>query len=422
MRLVVCETSLRENFYPLTYSRLAGDLLFGTGTFLEKIEKKSGNGVTDLFVPPYLAPLARRNHPKLRVNEPIPEECIAINSLISFSAEMWKYVQNALKDPGKFLAKDGGGNVVFGRLAETAPESFGNMASKKIPFCKILQMPESLSNECLIRYPWDLVDRNSLEITSDFDEKRSSSVGEQTSYEIKGKNVRDSQSSEIERFVTLDSRKGPIIIEDNVEIQSFSHLTGPCFIGKKSQIKSAKIRPGTTIGENCKVSGEVEATIFSEFSNKSHDGFLGHSLIGSWVNLGALTTNSDLKNTYGKIKSNLGRKSFETGRIKVGIIVGDMAKTAVGTLIMAGKKIGIGSHVFGTVVEDVPSFTMYGKSLAAKSAEINIDSVLTTQRRMMDRRGLPLSSEMEAVIRSVYKITKSERAFQRVTKRRFRLS
>jgi len=421
-RLIVCETSIRENFFPLTYTKLAADLLFGTETFLQKIRRKLECPVTDLFVPPYFAGLAKEIHPDIRVNEPVSEKCLVLNSLLSPSAQVWSFVLSDLGHPEQVVVQDSAGNFVFGRFDEFDPESVRKVTQLKKSGIKSLQISDNLDRECLVRYPWDLVNRNYDQLISDISEKNQIDKKQSYDHEVFGDRVNVSDSAQIDRYVTLDARKGPVKIEDEAVIQSFSHLTGPCYVGKKSIVKSGKIREGTSIGNNCKVAGEIEATIVSEYSNKSHDGFLGHSLIGSWVNLGALTTNSDLKNTYGKIKANLGRKSIDTGLIKAGITVGDMAKTAIGTLVMAGKKIGTGSHVFGTILEDVSSFTMYGKSYDAKSAEIPLDSVLTTQRRMMERRGLQISPEMEAMIRSVYKMTKSERAFQRVTKRRFKLS
>jgi UDP-N-acetylglucosamine diphosphorylase/glucosamine-1-phosphate N-acetyltransferase len=419
-RIAICETSLRENFYPLTYFRPAADLFFGTQTLLSKIQNKIDTPVTDIFVPAYLKGRAREIHPKIAVNEHIPRKCVVINPLTLLNEEIWSFFQNALKEHGQFLVIDSSGNLVFGRLDEADPNLLGKSIKARRGI-KIIQIPEKLDSECLIRYPWDLVSRNSSEIMSNVSQKKDFRRGA-PSCEVRGKNFSISETADIERFVTIDTRSGPVIVDDQVEIQSFSHLTGPCFIGKKTKVKSAKIRSGTSVGENCRVSGEIEATIFSEFSNKSHDGFLGHSLVGSWVNLGALTSNSDLKNTYGKIKADLGQKVVETGLIKVGVTIGDMAKTAIGTLVMSGKIIGTGAHVFGVVLENAPSFTMYAKSYGAKSAEIEEDSAIATQKRMMERRGLTMSAEMQSLIRSVYKMTKGERAIQRVVKRRFNLS
>ncbi len=421
-RLVICESSLRENFHPLTYFRPAADLLFGTETLLNRIQRNANAAVTDIFLPPFLAGVTSEIHPGISVNEHIPQKCVLVNPLVSPGEEMWSFIKKGLAENPQFIAIDSSGALVFGQLEEADPIDLQKLIKTTKRRVKTIQIPKELNDECLIRYSWDLVSRNSSEIGKSAVSREKGFASNGRAFEVRGKNAVISETADVERYVTIDSREGPVIIEDDVEIQSFSHLTGPCYIGKKTKIKSAKIRPGTSIGQNCRVSGEVEATIFFEYSNKSHDGFLGHSLVGSWVNLGALTSNSDLKNTYGKIKANLGRKVIETGLMKVGITVGDMAKTAIGTFVMSGKTIGAGAHVFGTIVEDVPSFTLYAKSYGTKSAEIDVESAITTQRRMMERRAVPMSAAMQALIRSVYKMTKGERAFQRVAKRRFSLS
>ncbi|MDA4111251.1 MAG: putative sugar nucleotidyl transferase [Thaumarchaeota archaeon] len=421
-RLVICETSVRENFYPLTYTKLAADLILGTESLLRKIERKVSSSPSDLFVPKYLESVTKEIHPNSKINEQVSGRCVLVNSLISPTQDIWRFMDNALNDSSETLFHDSSGNLVFGQLDGASPSLARSIVRSKNPKIQFKQIPDDLINGGLLRYPWDLLSRNSEEISSEFLEKQPAVVSEKSSrFEVRGDKTVVPDSSDIERFVTIDSRRGPVIIGDNVQIQSFSHLSGPCFIGSGTKVKSAKIREGTSIGPNCRVSGEIEESIISEFSNKSHDGFLGHSVLGSWVNLGALTTNSNLKNTYGEIKSNLGRKSVGTGLMKFGAIFGDMAKTAIGTLVMAGRKIGVSSQIFGVTAEDVPSFTMYAKSLGAKSSEIRFESSIMTQRRMMERRGLSMSPSREALIRSVYKMTQSERAFQRVAKSRFKL-
>ncbi|MEM2217715.1 MAG: hypothetical protein QW731_04995, partial [Thermofilaceae archaeon] len=140
-----------------------------------------------------------------------------------------------------------------------------------------------------------------------------------------------------------------------------------------------------------------------------HDGFIGHAYVGEWVNLGALTTNSDLKNTYGTVRVNTVRGREDTCRMKVGAFIGDMAKTSIGTFIYTGKRIGVASHSHGLVVEDVPSFTIYAKQFGCELLELELESAIRTQKRMMARRGIPMSEAMERLIRDVFRITVEER-------------
>jgi len=230
-------------------------------------------------------------------------------------------------------------------------------------------------------------------------------------------NVRISDSAELEGLVSIDARLGPVIIDERATIESLSVLSGPCYVGRGSRVRSALIRGGTSIFENCRVGGEVENSIVMSFSNKTHLGYLGDSVVGEWVNLGAGSTVSNLKNTYGSIRTEIGGRQVDTGMIKYGAVIGDMAKVSIGALIYSGKKVGVGSHVSGLAARDVPSFT-YSDGTARGMIELTLDSVIETQRRMMERRGRTLGKVEEELIKRVFRKTAAERKAARVKKGR----
>jgi len=450
IRIVVFESSLRENFRPLSLTRPTFDFLLGSCTKIQRIERSLGAKVTDVVVPKYLEQITREEHPGLRVNDEISEECLAVNALLSsrydFAGEAANCPYNSsVHDPKTKLP-------VFARLDALDSRALARLNQGQVPNSKVRQRSSDTQRAALLYFPWQLFEENSFAIASDYEAERappdsslewgrdfrkkasdrrsdrkfrvSSSNTKNTTadYELLGDKVAISEGAEIERYVTLDSRGGPVIIEDGVQIQSFSHISGPCYIGKDSIVKSAKIREGTAIGAGCRISGEIEESIFFDYSNKNHDGFVGHSVIGSWVNLGALTTNSDLKNTYGKVRVTVGTESLDSGSIKVGVFIGDMVKSAVGTIIYSGKKIGVSSHLFGTVVEDVPSFTIFAKSSGAVSKEIYLESAIETQRRMMSRRNIAMSEERLNLLKALFEMTTSEREAAKVQSGRFELS
>jgi len=169
------------------------------------------------------------------------------------------------------------------------------------------------------------------------------------------------------------------------------------------------------------VGGELEETIVQGYTNKYHTGFIGHAYIGEWVNLGAATTNSDLKNTYGTVQVVTGGKKVDTGQIKVGCFIGDHAKTSIGTQIYTGRMIGVASHVHGFVTEDVPSFTIWAKSLGAKSVELELESAIKTQERVLSRRGVKQTSEDVKLMRKLFEITAQKRERAGVVKGKFML-
>ena len=415
---MVFESSLRTNFYPLSLTRPTFDLYFGTGTLLSRIEERVSSKATDLFVPEYLQGITQENHPDAKVNVGDSGRCLIVNSLIADRPEIWHAIEQAVTENTEIIFVDSSGVPLFGILEGITPKQVDREFRKQS--IKTKHIESEIDDFALVRFPWVLVEQNGLAITTDFSGKYSDKQHAEGEFESRGNKFSISSMADIERYVTLDSRNGPIIIEDGVHVQSFSHLTGPCFIGKGSVVKSAKIREGTTIAEFCRVSGEIEQSIISNYTNKNHDGFVGHSIVGSWVNLGALTTTSDLKNTYGEIKVNVGKKQVKTGHNKVGAFVGDMAKTAIGTLINSGKSIGASAFALGIVTGDIPSFTIYSGLPKSRAVEMYIESAIETQSRMMSRRGIKISDAYISMIKSVFKMTKRDRLTSHVSKGKFK--
>jgi glucose-1-phosphate thymidylyltransferase len=192
--------------------------------------------------------------------------------------------------------------------------------------------------------------------------------------------------------LVIDVKNGPIVIDHDATIGPFCYLRGPVYIGPKARVNEhAAIKDCVTLGHNTKVGGEVEASIIEPYSNKQHHGFLGHSYVGSWVNLGAGTSNSDLKNTYGTV--NMEVSSVRHGRLEtcptgmqfVGCFIGDYVKTAINTSIFTGKTIRMCSMVYGFVTSNVPSFCNYAKGFV-QITNLPADVMIEIQRRSFSRR------------------------------------
>ncbi len=155
------------------------------------------------------------------------------------------------------------------------------------------------------------------------------------------KNVYIAPGAVVHPMVVIDAERGPVYLDEGVEVQPFTRIEGPCYIGLGSILLGCKCRAGNSIGPMCRLGGEVEGSIIQGYSNKYHDGFLGHAYVGQWVNLGALTTNSDLRNDYANVSVVLdGRTPVNTGSTKVGSLIGDHAKTSIGTLLNTAPTSG----------------------------------------------------------------------------------
>ncbi|MBR9990732.1 MAG: hypothetical protein KFH98_13310 [Gemmatimonadetes bacterium] len=204
----------------------------------------------------------------------------------------------------------------------------------------------------------------------------------------------------IEPNVVLDFSHGPIHLDDGVTVRAFTRLAGPAYVGPGSTLLGGPYE-AVSIGPVCRIHGEVEESVVLGYSNKAHDGFLGHAYLGRWVNLGALTTNSDLKNNYGTIRMWTPSGDQDTGLIKLGCLLGDHVKTGIGALLNTGTIIGAGSNLFGGEMPPkyVPPFSWgSGADLVA----YDVDRFLAVTATVMGRRKLSLSHEMEDVLRTAW--------------------
>jgi len=203
----------------------------------------------------------------------------------------------------------------------------------------------------------------------------------------------------VEPGVVFDVSRGAVVIESGVEIRSGSRLEGPLWVGANARVLGGELR-GSAIGPHCTVRGEMASSVFLGYANKSHDGFLGHSVLGRWVNFGAGTITSNLKNTYGPVRLDLAGTAIDTGQQFLGTLAGDHAKTAIGTLLGTGTVLGAGANVFDTV--RAPKYVAPFAWGGSGSARMSRDGFLKIVERVMPRRDVELSEAMRAVLGRVY--------------------
>ncbi len=201
--------------------------------------------------------------------------------------------------------------------------------------------------------------------------------------------------------VVLDASAGPILVRRGAVVAPFTHLVGPISVGRDSQILGDRVAT-SSIGDHCKVRGEFGSSIVLGHSNKGHSGFVGHSYLGRWVNLGALTTTSDLKNTYGPIQLWTPSGVRSTGQQFLGTLFGDHAKTGIGTMLSTGTVIGAGASVFGANMPPraVPPFA-WGDS--APYDTYDVTRFLAVAERMMSRRQVELGAKARKQLAEAHK-------------------
>jgi glucose-1-phosphate thymidylyltransferase len=214
---------------------------------------------------------------------------------------------------------------------------------------------------------------------------------------------------QIGEYPSVNTDEGPILLDEDVHLGPFCFLSGPVYAGPRTRvIEHAALKDGVALGHTVKIGGEVEASVIESFTNKQHHGFLGHSYLGSWINLGAGTCNSDLKNTYGTIKMEYGSSKVSTGMQFLGCVIGDYSKTAINTSIFTGKVIGVCSMLYGFATSNVPSFVNYAR-LFGQTAPLPADVMVNTQARMFARRKVQQRDCDIQLILDMYEQTSSER-------------
>jgi len=254
----------------------------------------------------------------------------------------------------------------------------------------------------IINYPFDIIRYNKKYFQENLEELKKN-------FKEKYPGVFVGDDVEIHPTVCMDTEEGIIIIDSNTKIAPFVYLKGPLYIGESCKIiERTSIKEMCHIADHCKVGGEVECSIMEPFSNKQHHGFLGHSWVGSWVNMGAGTSSSDLKNTYGEVTIQYQGKRVPTGMQFLGCIIGDYSKTAINTSIFTGKIIGVASYAYGFVTTNVPSFCNYARSFG-QLTEHHLPAVVRTQQRMFARRGVKQTRVHIKLLEHIYQLTRDER-------------
>lgn len=241
-----------------------------------------------------------------------------------------------------------------------------------------------------IVYPWDLIKNLKQDLEEDFKYLGTGIKGKTHPSVVfyNKKNILVEKGAEIDAHCTLDARQGPIYIGNNTIVHPGTLLRGPL-----------------SIGRDCRIAGEIISSIIMPYVNKAHYGFLGHSYVCSWVNLGAGTTNSNLKNNYNSVKVMIDGKMVDSGETFVGCFIGDHAKTAIGSMIYTGCVIGVAANLFGQPFykKFIPSFSWGIKD------EAKIDEVIDIARASMKRRNIELKQSDIVLLKKVFELTRPER-------------
>ena len=350
--IYVFEDHYALDLEPLALTWASFELRCGALTHLERIRRVAGGEPITLIVRPGMAAVVQECYPGLSVNPKQVEAGLWLNGAALWDEAAWERlggIQGFISTDDRLV----GGNLT----ADQSRQFYQHLRAGTTPDTS----PSATGGPRLLRYLWDHFLSNAEQLAADFEHwyrDRATTNFPKGVHVVGDGGVFLGKDVTLDPFVVLDTRAGPICIDEGTTIGSHSVITGPSYIGPECKVWPSSFLEEVSLGPVCRVMGRVTGTIMQGYSNKQHYGFLGHAYLGSWVNLGAGTTNSDLKNNYGEVRVSVNGRVVSTGSRYVGCFIGDHAKTAIGTLLNTGARVGVAANVFGGAVPPkvVPSF------------------------------------------------------------------
>lgn len=414
MEICIFEDLYFDRIEPLTFSRPTYDLVCGISSLKEKIIRQYPDVKISLHTRPYLESFLISKYSDLSINKIEDDDCLFINGRILAPGNLSELIPLKDKTNKVFVNKDDTliAARVSGKMLNEVKNNIHDLLSlSNFDGVKIEKIDIPCAN-----YVWDLINNNHKEMVSDYSFLTKSKQGDmhrgkvyEGAHLIEKENIYIAEGAQIKPGAVLDASPGPIYLDENSVIFPNAVIEGPVYVGKSSQVKScARIYENVSIGNICKVGGEVEDSIISPFTNKQHSGFLGHAYLGSWVNIGADTNCSDLKNNYGSVKMYVNGEVIDSGSQFLGVIIGDQSKTAINTMFNTGSVVGFACNVYGAGFPPkyLPSFSWGGSDAVTT---YDIARSLETAKRVMARRNKIMDEAEEKLFRKIFDLTQKER-------------
>ncbi|MFS8637140.1 MAG: putative sugar nucleotidyl transferase [Gemmatimonadota bacterium] len=396
--LVLFDDRIARDWQPFTLTRPAGELRFGALTLRERAQRVLGADCIGHLAGEDLVGFEEPEARPVLAPDGIPADR-GVVYLVSRAVPSWSAAPIHYPDHPALLRIGGEAAGWFAPAGSPPPpREFFDDPARHAP-----SAPEIALDGFLLERIWHLVTHNAEQVARDI--AALFPAAERPELPAGVHVVGDAPlilgaGAEIEPGAVIDLRHGPVWLDEGASVAAFSKVSGPSYIGRGTAILGGPVA-AVSIGPVCKVHGEVEESVILGYSNKAHDGFLGHSYVGCWVNLGALTTNSDLKNNYGSVRIWTPGGEVDTGELKLGCFIGDHVKTAIGTLLNTGTVVGAGANLFGGGIPPryVPPFAWGG---ADPSAVYELERFLASAETVMGRRNVPLGDGQREVLRRAW--------------------
>jgi UDP-N-acetylglucosamine diphosphorylase/glucosamine-1-phosphate N-acetyltransferase len=403
MSIVLFEDEHVARLSPITLSRPAYAVTCGSYRLIDWLER--WQQPLRAVVRPHLAEIQRIDFPQFQAPRAGLGKLLLVNARLVPAAAVIRTLR-ALSEAHSSGAFYWQGELAAAILTTDAWLTSTDPAklADQLRLAGVEQLPRQEADLPLFRYPHDVIAWNMKTLGENLEDR----INKGSFQEI-ADGVFAAEGAKLGQYVVSDASAGPIVLDAGATIGPYTLLRGPIYLGPKTKvIEHSAIKDFVSVGHTVKIGGEVEASVIEPYSNKQHHGFLGHSYLGSWINLGAGTCNSDLKNTYGHVKMDYRGESVTTGMQFLGCVVGDYAKSAINTSIFTGKVIGACSMLYGFVTTNVPSFVNYARSFG-QVTELPTDVMVATQQRMFARRNVQQRACDIELLQAMYQLTHHER-------------
>lgn len=404
--IIVFEDEHLKRLYPVTLGRPGYAISCGSFRLLDWLKRLEQPIVG--VVRPHLAQIQDLDYPELTGNAVADSENVLfVNSRLVPSRTTFEALKKIV-DKGRDCVVSRDDEVVIALVPSSRLGGDEHLSTTRLPevFKRLgVEQITPLDHELpTLQYPHDIVRYNTQILAENLEYRLSTGA-----YQEVADGVFVGRDARLGEYAVTATSSGPVILESNAVTGPFCYLNGPAYIGHGAKlIEHSAVKDAVSIGHTTKIGGEVEASVIEPYTNKQHHGFLGHSYLGSWINLGAGTCNSDLKNTYGTVNVEHQGEKVATGMQFVGCIVGDYSKSAINTSIFTGKTIGVCSMLYGFVTTNVPSYVNYAR-VFGQVTELPPEVMIATQQRMFRRRKVEQRPCDVQLIHDMYELSRDER-------------
>lgn len=406
MQIVIFEDEVVYRFGPLVHFKPVYCLSTGCRTLLEKFRFHLGAGVVfSCHFRSYLKPVFRDRLPVFQPESHQDRDLLLVNGRLICTERVASIIRDSPPAPGQCLVQ--GDDLLFartdaGKIANQDGWSHDVVDSQLLASAAEIVTMDGFK---LLRNIWDPVACHPEEVEREAGTLELGRImGEVSSHAVleNPENIYIGEGARVKAGAVLDGQTGFVYVSPGALVEPRAVLAGNVFLGCSAVVKTgANLHCNVSIGKGAKTGGEIEDSIVERYANKQHDGFLGHSYISSWCNLGAGSNTSDLRNNYGKVKIVLDGREIETGEQFLGLLMGEHTKCSINSMFNTGTVAGTSANIFGSGFppKNIPSFSWGGPGEGFQ--HYAMDKALETARVVMARRNITMSPDYEKMFRYV---------------------